>query len=164
MLKLVQKKGNFLAKAYWAHDFTELMDIGGRISHKFWDISFGASILWEDFEHNNEKLNYEIDAQYNLQDLFDLSTQFSIIDDGLDETEDLRTYFFLSYLPDYQIPWFGKIKPYVGIDTFSKFEENIFFTGLNCEPITNGFVKFEYQQSTEKDIEDVFNIQVVYVF
>ncbi|MDO9577573.1 MAG: hypothetical protein Q7J16_06770 [Candidatus Cloacimonadales bacterium] len=164
MVKLIQKKGDFTAKAYWVHDFTKLMDLGGRISHKIGDFSFGSSILWEDFEHDNDKLNYEFDAQYNLLKLVDLSTQFSIIDDGLEQTEDLRAFLFADYSPGFQLPVLGKIKPYIGIDTFAKFAENITFAGINCEPVTNGFIKVEYQISSEKAVEDVFNIQVVYVF
>ena len=99
-----------------------------------------------------------------LLELFDLSTQFSIVDDRLDETEDLRAFLFANYSPGFLLPVIGKIKPYAGIDTFFKIEENITFAGINCEPITNGFIKFEYQQSSEKDVEDVFNIQVGYVF
>ena len=164
MVKLIQKMDNFSAGVYWAHNFTELMDIGGRISYKIGDLSCGTSVLWEDFEYNNAKLNYEVDAQYKLLKLVDLSTQFSIIDDGIDETEDLRAFLFANYAPGFQLPVLGKIKPYLGIDTFAKFAENITFAGINCEPITNGIIKVEYQQSTESDVEDVFNIQVVYVF
>ena len=164
MLKLLRETDNFSTGIYWAHDFTDLMDLGGRTSCTFGDLSVGASLLWEDFEHNNAKLNYEVDAQYNLLKLVDLSTQFSIIDDGIAETEDLRAFLFANYSPGFQLPVLGKIKPYVGIDTFAKFEEKITFAGLNCEPVTHGFIKVEYQQSTEKEVEDVFNIQVVYVF
>jgi hypothetical protein len=164
MLKLVQGWDDFSARVYWAHDFAELMDLGGRLSYKVDDLSFGAAILWEDFEHDNALLHYEFDIQYKLLELIDISTQFSIIDDGMDETDDQRAFIFANYSKEFHAPVLGKLKPYIGVDTFFNFEEKITFIGLNCEPITNGYVKFEFQQSTTKDIEDILNIQVVYVF
>ena len=164
MVKLVHEMGDLSTKVYWAHDFTELMDVGGRISYSLGNLSFGASLLLEDFEHNDDLLSYEFDAQYKLLELVNLSSQFSILDDGFDDTEDLRAFLFADLTPEVQLPIIGNIKPFVGMDTFSKFEERIDFAGINFEPVTNGFIKVEYQQPTEKDVEDVLNIQVVYVF
>ena len=70
MVKLTQTVNNFSGGVYWAHNFTELMDMGGRISYNLGDLSLGASVLWEDFEYDDDLLNYEFDAQYKLLDLF----------------------------------------------------------------------------------------------
>lgn len=164
MLKLIYDFRILEARAFWAHDFAEEMDAGLRISFDLSSLKLGGTMIWEDFEHDNEKLHYDLDAQYNLLDLFDLAVQASIVDDGIETTDDLLAFGKISYIKGVELPVIGKIIPYTGIDSFQSNKERISLIGLNLTPIPNSFIKAEYRTNTDKDFADMLEFQVGYVF
>jgi hypothetical protein len=164
MLKMFYKYGQFSGRIFWAHDFSEEMDAGGRISCQLGDLQLGSSIVWENFEHDRERLHYELDLQYDLLNHLDLSTQFSIVDDGIEENEDLQAFIFIGYSKGVILPVAGKVIPYAGMDTIQKFADSIKIAGLNFTPITNAFIKAEFQTNSQTDTEDAAEFQVGFIF
>lgn len=164
MLKFMHKISFVEYRAFWAHDFTEEMDTGFRLSFDLDSVLLGGSIIWEDFEHDNNKLHYEFDATYNLLDLFELSAQTSIVDDSDDSSNDLLVFGKISYTKGIKLPITDKIIPYAGVDTFQNNKERTSLLGLNFSPIPNSFIKAEYRTNTEHEIKDAFDFQVGYIF
>jgi hypothetical protein len=164
MLKLVYNFGFMETRTFWSHDFASEMDAGFRLSFELGLINFAGTMIWEDFEHDNEKLHYEIDAQYNLMNLVKLSLQASVVDDGIQTTDDLIMFGKVWYDQGFALPVVGKIRPYAGIDSFQNNKDRISLAGLNFEPIPNAFLKAEYRSNTKKNLNDVLEFQVGYVF
>lgn len=164
MLKLKYNISRLEARAFWSHDFTEEMDAGFRLSMDLGPLQLGGTMIWEDFEHNNNKFHHELDAQYDLMKMLQISVQASIVDDKIAETDDLMVFGKISFEHGIELPVAGKMIPYAGIDTFQKNKNRISLAGLNFKPIPNAFIKAEYRTNTDNDLNDVLEFQVGYVF
>ncbi|MCF7794374.1 MAG: hypothetical protein K9N09_11660 [Candidatus Cloacimonetes bacterium] len=164
MLKLKYNISFLEARAYWSHNFAEEMDAGFRLSLDLGSLHCGGTMIWENFEHKNEKYHYELDAQYDLMKLFQFSVQTSSVNDKIDQTDDLKIFGKISFKKGFELPVAGKIKPYAGFDSFQNNKDRISLAGLNFEPIPNAFIKAEYRTNTENDLNDVLEFQVGYVF
>lgn len=164
MLKLLYQLGIMNTRIYWAHEYTKEMDAGGRISLKKGDLELGGSVIWENFEHDHALLHYELDLQYELFSKIDLAMQFSIVDDGIASSDDLKAFAFTSFKAGDIFRYFKQTSIYVGIDTSEEFEESTKLAGINFKPIAAAFVKAEYQRSSLAVIDESLEFQLGFVF
>ncbi len=164
MIKLDYIWQQFTARTYLAHDFAQAKDLGARISYKNAGLIIGIAFMNDNFEEDEKLLHYEFDAAYNAFELIEISTQISNIDDGQDMTDDVKTYLLVNHLTGFKLPIVGKSRPFVGVDTRQNLKENTLFFGLNFEPITDGFIKIEYNVDSSELIDDRFDIQIAYIF
>lgn len=164
MVKLDYVWQKFTARTYIAHDFAQAKDIGARISYDNAGLQVGVSFLNDNSEDEQNLSHYEFDAAYEAFELLELSTQISNIDDGQDETDDVKVYLMANYLTGFKLPVVGNFRPFLGVDTRQNLDENTIFFGLNFEPIPDGFIKIEYSVDSSELIDDRFDIQLAYIF
>lgn len=164
MLKLLYQLGIMNARIYWADEYLKEMDAGGRISIRLGDLNMGGSVIWENFEHEQERLHYEIDLQYEFLKVINLSTQLSIIDDGIDNNEDLNLFFLVSYSAGTIVHFLGPIKFYSGMDHSGDSEDSVKIAGLNLRPLPQAFIKCEYQSFSQSEVKQAVEIQAGFVF
>ncbi len=164
MLKLLYEYGRINSRVYWAHEFAKEMDAGGRVGADFGDFNIGGSVIWENFEHDQERLHYGLDMQYLFLNVIEFSTQLSIVDDGIDNNEDLRAFIFAGYKAGSIVSFLGTTTFYAGMDTYAKFEESVKIAGVNLKPLPNAFIKAEYQISSIADVEKALEIQAGFIF
>lgn len=152
---------------YAGHRYSEDASLGTRVTWQLGDLRLGSSLLMESFEFKNREDFWEIDLEYERENLLNLKAQVGRIDnedDDLEWKDDLDYLTLLEILAIPEIPYILDLTPYLGFSTRNEAEENNFIAGLNIKPVDDVYLKLEYNKDSKAGIKEKIDLQFGYLF